>query len=292
MKKIIQPKSFLMTGGLGNQLFILTAGTYYSLKNKENVTFDLSSYTKRNKTHTSDIRSLSPDAIFQYRPVRWIVKVGLEKISKRALFSTYTSSRVGYDPALESQVSENQIFGFFQTYKYLEQPKVRNLIDSLFLSSTSEWFGKCLSDMLEQPTISVHIRRGDYLNLQDSFGVLSSEYYKSAIYFTLKNSSEQYARVLVFSDDFVLAKKLFSNIEIPLPMQFAEPPEDYPEESLMLMSKSDALVMSNSTFSWWAAQLGNKSKFVVRPSKWFRGMSDPEELFPPEWHCQESQWEI
>ena len=146
--------------------------------------------------------------------------------------------------------------------------------------------------MLEQPTISVHIRRGDYLNLQDSFGVLSSEYYQSAINFTLKNSSKQYARVLVFSDDFVLAKKLFSNIEISLPIQFAESPDDYPEESLMLMSKSDALVISNSSFSWWAAQLGNKSKFVVRPSKWFRGMSDPEELFPPEWHSQESQWEI
>jgi hypothetical protein len=291
MKKRRQSKSFLMTGGLGNQLFILTAGTYYSLKNKENVIFDLSSYTKRNKPHASDIRAFSPDAIFQYRPFRWIVKVGLETIAKRALFSTYTSSSVGYDPALESQVSENQIFGFFQTYKYLEQPKVRNLIDSLFLSSTSEWFGNCLSDMLEQPTISVHIRRGDYLNLQDSFGVLSTEYYQSAINFTLKNSFIQYARVLVFSDDFVLAKKLFSNIEISLPIQFAESPDDYPEESLMLMSKSDALVISNSSFSWWAAQLGNKSKFVVRPSKWFRAMSDPEELFPPEWHSQESQWE-
>ncbi len=291
MKKRRQSKSFLMAGGLGNQLFILTAGTYYSLKNKENVIFDLSSYTKRNKPHASDIRSLSPDAIFQYRPLRWIVKVGLETISKRALFSTYTSSGVGYDPALESQVSENQIFGYFQTYKYLEQPKVRNLIDSLCLSSTSEWFGKYLSEMLEQPTISVHIRRGDYLNLQDSFGVLSSEYYQYAINFTLKSSSIQFARVLVFSDDFVLAKKLFSNIEVSLPIQFAESPDDYPEESLMLMSKSDALVISNSSFSWWAAQLGNKSKFVVRPSKWFRGMSDPEELFPPEWHSQESQWE-
>lgn len=291
MKKRRLSKSFLMAGGLGNQLFILTAGTYYSLQNRENVTFDLSSYTKRNKTHTSDIRSLSPDAIFQYRPVRWIVKVGLEKISKRALFSTYRSSGIGYDPALEGQVLENEIFGFFQTYKYLEQPKVRSFMDSLYLSSTSEWFDKCSSEMLEFPTISVHIRRGDYNDLKESFGILSSEYYQSAINFTLKNSPIQYARVLVFSDDFVLAKKLFSNIEISLPIQFAESPDDYPEESLLLMSKSDALVISNSSFSWWAAQLGNKSKFAVRPSKWFRGMSDPEELFPPEWHSQESQWE-
>jgi len=291
MKKRRQSKSFLMAGGLGNQLFILTAGSYYSLKNKENVIFDLSSYTNRNKPHASDIRSLSPDVIFQYRPYRWIVKAGLEQISKRALFSTYRSSSVGYDPALESQVLENEVFGFFQTYKYLEQPEVRHLIDSLFLGSTSEWFDKCSSEMLESPTISVHIRRGDYMNHQDSFGILSSDYYNSAIKFTLENSSTKYARVLVFSDDFVLAKKLFSNVEVSLPVQFAESPENLPEETLVLMSKSDALVISNSSFSWWAAQLGNKSKFVVRPSKWFRAMSDPQDLFPPEWHQQESQWE-
>jgi hypothetical protein len=107
----------------------------------------------------------------------------------------------------------------------------------------------------------------------------------------LENSSKKYARVLVFSDDIVAAKQIFSQLDISLPVQFVEPLEDSPEETLILMSKSDALVISNSTFSWWAAQLGNKNKFVVRPSKWFRGMLDPEDLFPPEWHQQESLWE-
>jgi CheY-like chemotaxis protein len=122
--------------------------------------------------------------------------------------------------------------------------------------------------------------------------LLSDKNMQKTINEALKNSSIKYARVLVFSDDFALAKKLFGNIEVPFPVQFAESPDDNPEESLMLMSKSDALVISNSSFSWWAAQFGNKSKFVVRPSKWFRAMLDPEELFPPEWHSQESQWEI
>jgi hypothetical protein len=208
-----------------------------------------------------------------------------------ALFPTYTSSGVGYDPALETHVSESLMFGYFQTYKYLEHPKVRKLVDSLFVSSTSEWFDKCSSEMLEIPTISVHIRRGDYMDVQDSFGVLNGDYYNSAIKFTLKNSSIKYARVLVFSDDIAAAKQIFSKLEVSLPVQFAESPEDLPEETLFLMSKSDALIISNSSFSWWAAQLGNKSKFVVRPSKWFRAMSDPQDLFPPEWHQQESQWE-
>jgi general stress protein 26 len=291
MKKRDRSKYFLMGGGLGNQLFMFTAGIYYSLTNQENVIFDLSRYTNGIPPHGSDIRSLNPDAIFQYRPYRWTAKTRLNNLSNGVYFSTYTSSNVGYDTALESHVLENQIFGYFQTYKYLEHPKVRNLIDSLFLDATSEWFDDCSSEMQNLSTISVHIRRGDYMNSQDSIGVLSSDYYSSAIKYTLENSSTKYSRVLVFSDDFVLAKKLFSRIEALLPVQFAESPENSPEETLMLMSQSDALVISNSSFSWWAAQLGNKSKFVVCPSKWLRGMSDPEYLFPPEWHPQESRWD-
>lgn len=127
-----QSKSFLMAGGLGNQLFILAAGSYYMLQNKENVTFDFNRYANGIPPHDSDIRSFCPNANFQYRPYRGVVKTVLNKLSNRSIFPTYTSSGVGYDPALESHILENQIFGFFQTYKYLGHPRVRNLIDSLF----------------------------------------------------------------------------------------------------------------------------------------------------------------
>jgi len=285
-------KFFLMAGGIGNQLFILAAGAYYSCQNNENVIFDFSSHKNGMTKHGSDIRSLNPAVSFRNRPYRFIAKAGMKRFSNWDFFPTYTSRLVGYDPALENHILENQIFGYFQTYRYLDHPKVRNLIDSLYLGSTSDWFDECSSEMLNLPTISVHIRRGDYMNLKDSFGVLSEEYYNSAIRFILENSSTKYARVLVFSDDIAVAKQLVCNLETSLPVQFAEPPKNNPDESLMLMSQSDALIISNSSFSWWAAQLGNKSKFVVCPSKWFRDMLDPEGLIPTEWHRQESQWEI
>jgi len=281
-----------MAGGLGNQLFIVTAGTYYSIKNREKVIFDFSSYTNGVPPHGSDIRVFNPDLNFQYRPWRTLAQAGLYKILHRASIPIYTSPGIGYDSALNGQISENKVFGYFQTYKYLDNPEVRNLIDSLHLVSGSEWFVKYSSEMLHLRTISIHIRRGDYLNAPDAFGILSGDYYISAIKYILENSSTKYSRVLIFSDEMDVAKKLFSNLELSLPVQFAESSENSPEETLILMSKSDALVISNSTFSWWAAQIGNKSKFVVCPSKWFRGMSDPEDLIPPEWHQRESQWEI
>ena len=305
-------KSFAMVGGMGNQLFILTAGTYYSLKNKENVIFDVSGYADGIPPHGRDIRTLSPDVVFQNRPKRLVlnpylnqiltitifrpylklIKDPMNKILKRNRYLNYISPGLGYDVALESKIFQDNIFGYFQTYKYLEDPNVRNLIDLLHLDPVSDWFHKCSSEMTKLPTISVHVRRGDYMDLQDSFGVLSGEYFSSAIKFTLGASNKKYERVLVFSDEVDSAKQLFSNLLVGLPVYFVDSPGNNPEEELMLMSKSDALIMSNSSFSWWAAQLGNKSKFVVCPSKWFRSMLDPQDLIPPEWHQLESKWEI
>jgi hypothetical protein len=285
-------KTFLMAGGLGNQLFIFTAAMYYSLQNKENVIFDVSSRINALPPHGGDIRSLNPDIVFRNRPFLWRIKSSLSVIAKRELFSVYLSPKVGYDSSLEQHVVEKQIFGYFQTHKYLDDPNIRDLVDKFYIDSPSAWFSTHSSEMLRIPTISVHIRRGDYVKLRNSFGILAGDYYESAINLVLERSTNKYSRVLVFSDDVVEAKKIFSHLKVPLPVQFADPPENYPEETLTLMSLSQALVMSNSSFSWWAAQLGNASKFVVCPSQWFRNMSDPEVLVPHEWYRQQSQWEI
>jgi hypothetical protein len=54
------------------------------------------------------------------------------------------------------------------------------------------------------------------------------------------------------------------------------------------MSTCNAVVMANSTFSWWAAMLPRPpgpSKFVYYPARWFQpdaGLST-DDLFPPTW---------
>lgn len=67
MKRLETYKTFSLVGGVGNQLFILAAGTYYSLKNKESVMFDISGYSGDIPPHGSDIRTLNPNVIFQNR---------------------------------------------------------------------------------------------------------------------------------------------------------------------------------------------------------------------------------
>ena len=44
-------------------------------------------------------------------------------------------------------------------------------------------------------------------------------------------------------------------------------------------------IISNSSFSWWAAFLRkDRTAPVFCPDPWFQGMKDPDSLIPHEWH--------
>ena len=56
------------------------------------------------------------------------------------------------------------------------------------------------------------------------------------------------------------------------------------------MSKGIAIVISNSTFSWWSAAFSKPGTSVYYPSKWFKALDDPEDLIPRDWTPIESEW--
>jgi len=204
------------------------------------------------------------------------------------VFGYYRSDVIGFDENIFAIDRPVTISGYFQSYIYANGLFEADLKPALPLKSPSGWFHKYATEFESNRILAIHIRRGDYLKEKDSFGILSDKYYLDAIS-ALRSRGGNWDKVLVFSDDPDAVRR-----EIPalseLSAEFITPPgSTHAAESLELMSLAKYLIMANSTYSWWAAYRSSDCE-IVRPSKWFIGMDNPDLLFPNEWLSVESSW--
>ncbi len=211
----------------------------------------------------------------------------MRKSRFRILKGVYLPSEVGFcTDFLPNSKSFRFIDGYFQTWKYFEavtsyfpEWKFKLKEETLVLKSY-------LEKMSTENPIIVHVRRGDYLGLSESFGVLDEEYFKSGI--DQLTSSKDDNKVWVFSDDPHFVQQNFKSFKIDcLPEIDANLSQ---EEVLFLMSQGRRIVTSNSTFSWWAATFAGKNASVIAPSPWFRSIPEPVELIPDSWQLKPSVW--
>lgn len=168
--------------------------------------------------------------------------------------------------------------GFFQSEKYFVDSRQKILDLFKPTKAIEEIIQQKYSYLLNEECVSVHIRRGDYLNLQEHHPIQTIQYYEGALSF-IKNK-KQIKNVLVFSDD---QKWCRENLNFDN-MFFIENEIDYVE--LFLMSKCQNNIICNSSFSWWGAWLNqNKDKIVVAPKKWFgrRVKHITSDIIPENW---------
>lgn len=290
-----------LIGGIGNQLFQYYAGLYLARKNCTELILDFSKIGKAGTNHAGSIKDLDFAYDFfeheskgsKLAEIRWRLHQKMSRdfspIQKFSvgLLGIYQSNVIGYDSELEKLESPIVIRGYFQTWRYYYHAKLLN-IPPVGLASPTTWYQSQLAKIESNQPVGIHIRRGDYRNLGETFGLLSAEYYSRAL---LKlNSVGAGNGVYVFSDDINQAKKLLSGLNYDF--YFVVPPESSsPAESLLLMSKCSSLVIANSSFSWWGGMLGSERRTVIAPDKWFRGLDDPEELLPNSWLKERSSWE-
>lgn len=294
-----------IVGGIGNQLFAFMAGSYLSQVSGFPFRVFLRNKRPGESVHPSSIASLdirmsletqAPlleriQLVIRRQLRNFALMLGVSEEQSDRISRVHVSSSDGRDPKLLSCSGGYYISGYFQTYDYYDYLRERNLLPSLSLVRPSSWFLEQLERLKTERPILIHVRRGDYLQPKHSFiGVLSPEYYIKAIAQarqSLSNGGER--KVWVFSDDPMSVKKELDP-RLQGAFEFILPPEGAdPAESLILMSKADAVVVSNSTFSWWGAMLGEE-KVVVAPSKWFRDKEDPAGLIPEKWIRVPSIW--
>jgi hypothetical protein len=163
--------------------------------------------------------------------------------------------------------------GFFQSYKYFEGQD--ELIKKVF--ALDPVFGL-------QDCVSVHVRRGDYVQHAGSFPPITEEFILNAL---SHDRLPHGVRPVFFSDDIEWCREKFSKLP---EATFSEGQNE--RQDLSLMTSCGHHIIANSTFSWWGAYLGhNPNKIVISPSckrgSWF-GMEagvkkDCVDLLLPNW---------
>lgn len=121
-----------------------------------------------------------------------------------------------------------------------------------------------------RPIVAMHARRGDYVSdpAAAMHLVCDVAYYQRA-WADLKARVPQ-ALLWVFSDDLEWAR---THLSFEPDTQFAEGTPRQPAwVDMMRMARCDHFIISNSSYSWWAAMLASTpGKQVVAPTHWLVG---------------------
>lgn len=175
------------------------------------------------------------------------------------------------------------IAGYFACEKYYSDilPDLRSKIQ--FPPSNNPDNERMAEAMRSCLSVSVHIRRGDYLKPENAamFGnICTDAYYKRAIE-KIKEMVPD-AHFYLFSDDIPYVEKRYSGEEYTV-VDINHGSDSFYDMWLMSLCKHN--ICANSTFSFWGARLnGNENKIMIRPTIHKNSQifvqSEMEELWP------------
>ena len=297
----------IIFGGLGNQLFQYFAGQYLAYKADAFLKID-STFSQFGRSGHSDWVGettlpgyISPSApSHSLRYLRSFIKRRFRDFLGRIIrgegmrlrvLRQYHSPAPGYDSQLEHLKPPVTVVGYFQSWRYFQALSDSGLVPEVKMKNPSRWNLDMTGEMSRQGKIlGIHVRRGDYVG-NAGIGTLSMSYYEAAAQ-ELRSRGANWDAVWIFSDDSARVENEFAGfLDGEENLVFVKPPsESHAFESLLLLSQSSYLVIANSTFSWWAAMLGNPEKAVACPSKWFAQIEDPLDLYPQSWVRVPSAW--
>lgn len=272
-----------MTGGLGNQMFQYALYLKLCSMGREVKFDDITEYELDN---ARPVMLWAFGLTYPRADQEEINKItdGFLKLShriRRKLFGRksleYQEKNCNYDPQV-LQRDPAYLTGYFQSEKYFMD--VEEQVRRAFTFSEGIWKGqdeeirRKMQNFLGQiqgcESVSVHVRRGDYLEKEEIYGGICTEaYYKSAIEYMQRKRKE--SRFFLFSNDpewvreWVNANYRGDNRFVII--------EGTQEETgyldLLLMSRCKNHIIANSSFSWWGAWLDeNPEKKVIAPAKW------------------------
>lgn len=177
------------------------------------------------------------------------------------------------------------LHGYWQSERYFADFEEQIRCELSVRTQPSAKNEQLLAEIAGLPAVSLHIRRGDYVNnpqANAAHGICTLEYYRSAALLISERMPEE-PIFYVFSDEPEWAK---TNLDLPFEIRVMDHNDgDHNYEDLRLMAACRHHVIANSTFSWWGAWLNpSLEKIVIAPKQWFAdpSLKNPD-ILPPSW---------
>lgn len=280
-------------GGLGNQMFQYAFG--YALSKRRDTLFKIDTTMFHNyDLRHFELEKFSINLSFaskqeieeaRYKKILFPEKLLRTILKKDKPFSKYYYKEKYFYYQEELIEQKNKYFeGYWQSEKYFKAYREELLKQFTLKNGLHRTSNGYLEKINATNAVSLHIRRGDYVNNPDTnsvHGTCSLEYYLKAIQIIDEKVNSPY--YFIFSDDLNWVKKHFSRINSKI---FIELSPDVPDhDEMILMSQCKCNIIANSSFSWWGAWLNqNPDKIIIAPKRWFNdAIIDTKDRIPEEW---------
>lgn len=283
MKKI---RIVELIGGLGNQMF--QYAFFQGMKHKYPQDYAwidlkaLSHYDRHNGYELERIFSIPDEEIKGWKR-RLLLK---NKIFRNHLTSVSEKGAAEFEwPDADQSKWIHYYKGYWQSEKYFQN--INSDIRRLFTfrhdrinEENRQWSKHISADPL---AVSLHIRRGDYINNSDAYvvhgGICTLDYYKAAM-LQMEKKLGCTPHYYLFSDDVQWTKE---HLDMPGLQIIDINRKTDSWQDMFLMSQCRHNIIANSSFSWWGAWLNsNPEKQIIAPGRWFNTLPHPD-IIPDNW---------
>ncbi len=292
-----------ISGGPGNQLFQYAAGKYLSDRLKCKLVLDYSWYKSR-AAKDGTKREFILDYLIDAKGYDFaisgilakIIRVGMAMISIASpIFRNLKYTRIDEVKKFKFDTKFNEIYGnifingFWQAEQYTRNLSLKTF-SKKFIEECEQAMGSKLSSEIKEPnTISVSVRRAsDY---SEDLLVCTPSYYSNSAKKICKLLNNDYTKkIYIFSDNIEWCRKELK-FDFDASITYIEKFDavDNWKTNLYINALCENHVISNSTFEWWAATLGQRKNkeltgFVIAPKYWWTFIPVEDiDIYPTNW---------
>lgn len=265
-------------GGLGNQMFqyallVALRETFHEEVLMDVGTFD--SYRLHNGFELERVFNITARraAAPEIRPLTHYTRnYRLSRIYRRLFPAKSTekieSGRCRFDETVLTDNRSLYYDGIWQNYLYFDRFEEMIKQEFTYRIPLDERNRKTEKYFRDNLTVSLHIRRGDYLKHKNYIGLCGLDYYTAAVEYVKRKYGPD-IKFAVFSNDMPWCEEyilpLLDGRHIPVCWNTGT--ESY--KDMRLMSACRVNIIANSSFSWWAAYLNeHPDKEIIAPRIW------------------------